>query len=122
MSTAQDFLVEIGTEELPPKALKALSESFGQSLASQFIELHLGYEEIELFAAPRRLAVRVTQLSTSQPDIDVEKRGPALQAAYDAQGNPSKALEGFMRSCNATKEQLSTQETDKGAWVVYRST
>lgn len=121
MSTAQDFLVEIGTEELPPKALKSLSEAFAQGLASQLTELHLGFEDLDVFASPRRLAVRVNQLTTAQPDIDIERRGPAKQAAYDAEGKPTKALEGFLRSCNATPEQLSVLETDKGAWVVFRS-
>lgn len=121
MSSAQDFLVEIGTEELPPKALKSLSEAFAQSLASQFTELHLGFEDMDVFASPRRLAVRVNQLTTAQPDIDIERRGPAKQAAFDAEGKPTKALEGFMRSCNATLDQLTTLETDKGAWMVFRS-
>ncbi len=121
MSSAQDFLVEIGTEELPPKALKSLSEAFAQSLASQFTELHLGFEDMDVFASPRRLAVRVNQLTTAQPDIDIERRGPAKQAAFDGEGKPTKALEGFLRSCNATPDQLTTLETDKGAWMVFRS-
>ncbi len=121
MSTAQDFLVEIGTEELPPKALKSLSQAFADGLTGQLAELRISHGEVGLFATPRRLAVRIRDLATAQPDVEIERRGPAVNAAYDAEGRPTKALDGFLRSCNATVEQLQTQETDKGAWVVYRS-
>ncbi len=118
---AQDFLVEIGTEELPPKALKKLSQAFAQGIEQGLTESNLTFGSVELFAAPRRLAVRIHQLSDTQPDINIEKRGPAAKAAYDADGNPTKALEGFARSCGASVDQLETMETDKGAWLVYRS-
>ncbi|MCP5169474.1 MAG: glycine--tRNA ligase subunit beta [Hahellaceae bacterium] len=118
----QDFLVEIGTEELPPKALPTLSKSFADGIEAGLKEANLGYSKIERFAAPRRLAVRISGLELQQPDIQIEKRGPALKAAYDAEGNPSKALEGFLRSCNAGIEQIETLETDKGSWIVFRAT
>ncbi|WP_250656072.1 glycine--tRNA ligase subunit beta [Alkalimarinus coralli] len=119
--SAQDFLVEIGTEELPPKALKKLSTAFSDGIQQGLKAANLEFASVELFAAPRRLAVRVNQLSDTQPDTNIEKRGPAAKAAYDADGNPTRALEGFARSCGATVEQLETMETDKGAWLVYRS-
>ena len=119
--SAQDFLVEIGTEELPPKALKKLSTAFSDGIQQGLKSANLEFSSVELFAAPRRLAVRVNQLSDTQPDNNVEKRGPAAKAAFDADGNPTRALEGFARSCGASVDQLETMETDKGAWLVYRS-
>jgi glycyl-tRNA synthetase beta chain len=119
--TKQDFLVEIGTEELPPKALPQLSEAFTHGLTEGLAEAGLSFGEVTPFAAPRRLAVRISELADSQPDKPVEKRGPAVKAAFDEAGNPTRALEGFARSLDVTTEQLDTLETDKGAWVVYRS-
>ena len=95
--SAQDFLVEIGTEELPPKALKKLSTAFSDGIQEGLKNANLEFSSVELFAAPRRLAVRVNQLSDTQPDNKVEKRGPATKAAFDADGNPTRALEGFAR-------------------------
>ncbi len=119
--SAQDFLVEIGTEELPPKALKKLSSAFSDGIQQGLKEANIEFGSVELFAAPRRLAVRIKQLSDTQPDTNVEKRGPAVKSAYDADGNPTRAVEGFARSCGTTVDQLKTMETDKGAWLVYRS-
>lgn len=116
-----DFLVEIGTEELPPKALLQLSDAFTRGLTEGLTEAGLAYGEVAAFAAPRRLAVRILDVADSQPDKPVEKRGPAVKAAFDEAGNPTRALEGFARSLDVTTEQLDTLETDKGAWVVYRS-
>ncbi len=118
----QDFLVEIGTEELPPKALPALSKAFAQGMEAALKEANIGFGQMERFAAPRRLAVRIRALALQQSDVQIEKRGPALKAAYDDQGKPSRALEGFLRSCNATVDQIETLETDKGSWIVFRAT
>jgi glycyl-tRNA synthetase beta chain len=120
MST-QDFLVEIGTEELPPKALKPLSDAFTQGIAQGLEEAGVSFGKVESFAAPRRLAVRVRDLADAQPDKPVEKRGPAVKAAFDDAGNPTRALTGFSTSLGVTPDQLDTLETDKGAWVVYRT-
>ena len=120
MST-QDFLVEIGTEELPPKALKPLSDAFTQGIARGLEEAGVSFGKVESFAAPRRLAVRVRDLADAQPDKPVEKRGPAVKAAFDDAGNPTRALTGFSTSLGVTPDQLDTLETDKGAWVVYRT-
>ncbi|WP_077529928.1 glycine--tRNA ligase subunit beta [Vreelandella utahensis] len=115
-----DFLVEVGTEELPPKALKTLSESFGEGLRSALADAGIEHGEIETFATPRRLAVRVKQLADAQPDTPFEKKGPAVKAAFDDQGNPTRALEGFARNLGIQPDELDTMETEKGAWLVYR--
>ncbi len=120
MSETRDLLFELGTEELPPKSLLTLSQALKNNVESGLAKASLGFDEVVPYAAPRRLAVWVKGLATSQPDQTVERRGPALNAAYQPDGSPSKALEGFMRSCGATLEQLTTIETDKGAWVGFR--
>ncbi|TBW56464.1 glycine--tRNA ligase subunit beta [Marinobacter halodurans] len=117
----QDFLVEIGTEELPPKALKTLSDAFTSGFCKGLDDAGLSYGKVESFAAPRRLAIRVHGLADAQPDKAVEKRGPAVKAAFDDAGNPTRALTGFANSVGVTPDQLDTLETDKGAWVVYRT-
>ncbi|WP_339752830.1 glycine--tRNA ligase subunit beta [uncultured Marinobacter sp.] len=117
----QDFLVELGTEELPPKALKPMSDAFTQGIARGLEEAGIEFGRIEAFAAPRRLAVRIRSLADAQPDKSVEKRGPAVKAAFDDAGNPTRALTGFATSLGVTPDQLDTLETDKGAWVVYRT-
>lgn len=117
----QDFLVELGTEELPPKALKPLSEAFTRGIVTGLENAGIAFAEVEAFAAPRRLAVRIRNLADAQPDKPVEKRGPAVQAAFDDAGNPTRALAGFASSCGVSPDQLDTLETDKGAWVVYRT-
>jgi len=117
----QDFLVELGTEELPPKALKPLSDAFTQGIAKGLEDAGVAFGKVEAFAAPRRLAVRIRDLADAQPDKAVEKRGPAVKAAFDDAGNPTRALTGFATSLGITPDQLDTMETDKGAWVVYRT-
>ncbi|GHD41715.1 glycyl-tRNA synthetase beta chain [Marinobacter persicus] len=117
----QDFLVELGTEELPPKALKPLSDAFTRGIARGLEDAGVEFGKVEAFAAPRRLAVRVRDLADAQPDKAVEKRGPAVKAAFDDAGNPTRALTGFATSLGITPDQLDTMETDKGAWVVYRT-
>lgn len=121
MST-QDFLVEIGTEELPPKALKTLSNAFTQGIEEGLKTAGLSFAKSVSFASPRRLAVRIEALATQQPDIAIEKRGPSKQAAYDKEGQPTRALLGFTQSLGIQPEQLEELETPKGAWLVYRST
>lgn len=117
---SNDFLIELGTEELPPTALKTLQDAFADGLLARFDKAGLTYANSERYAAPRRLALVVADLSLTQPDESIERRGPALQAAYDQDGNPTKAAEGFARSCGVTVEQLEKLETDKGTWLVYR--
>jgi glycyl-tRNA synthetase beta chain len=117
----QDFLVELGTEELPPKALKPLSDAFTQGIVKGLEDAGIEFSNVEAFAAPRRLAVRIRDLGDAQPDKAIEKRGPAVTAAFDDAGNPTRALTGFATSLGVTPDQLDTLESDKGAWVVYRT-
>jgi glycyl-tRNA synthetase beta chain len=114
MST-RDFLFELGTEELPPTALKMLSNALGESIETQLKAAQLSFEEIELYAAPRRLGFLVKQLSTEQPDRSIERTGPSAKA-------PEKAAMGFAGSCGVTLADLSIEQTDKGEYYVYRGT
>ena len=116
--TTQNFLVEIGTEELPPKALKTLATSFADNVEAELNQAGLSFDKIELVAAPRRLAVKVLNLATQQPSKEIEKRGPAVSAAFDAEGKPTKAAEGWARGCGITVEQAERIATDKGEWLV----
>ena len=119
--TTQNFLVEIGTEELPPKALKTLATSFADNAEAELNQAGLTFDKIEWFAAPRRLAVKVLNLATQQPSKEIEKRGPAVSAAFDAEGKPTKAAEGWARGCGITVEQAERIATDKGEWLVHRA-
>lgn len=121
MPERRDLLVEIGTEELPPKALRSLSRAFGVNLSGMLNDLNLEFETHRVFATPRRLSIIVQGLSTRQPDRLNERKGPSVKAAYDAQGNPTRAAEGFARSCGVSIADLETQESGKGAWLVHRS-
>jgi len=120
MSTTNDLLIEIGTEELPPKALLKLSQAFENSVVADLKEAGLAYSEVKPFAAPRRLALLITDLADKQADREIDRRGPAVAAAFDDDGNPTKAAQGFMRSCGVESvDALSKLETDKGAWLTY---
>ena len=119
--TTQNFLVEIGTEELPPKALKTLATSFADNVEAELNQAGLSFDKIEWFAAPRRLAVKVLNLATEQPSKEIEKRGPAVSAAFDAEGKPTKAAEGWARGCGITVDQAERIATDKGEWLVHRA-
>lgn len=115
-----DLLIELGTEELPPKALKALSESFAGETLKQLDDAGFERGAMKIFAAPRRLAFRIEQVAVGQPDRDIERRGPAVKAAFDDEGHPTKAALGFAQSVGLTMDQLETVETDKGAWLVAK--
>lgn len=117
----ENFLVEIGTEELPPKALKTLATSFADNVEAELNQAGLSFDKIEWFAAPRRLAVKVLNLATQQPSKEIEKRGPAVSAAFDSEGKPTKAAEGWARGCGITVEQAERIATDKGEWLVHRA-
>ncbi|NAT77219.1 glycine--tRNA ligase subunit beta [Dickeya dadantii] len=119
--TDKTFLVEIGTEELPPKALRTLAESFAANFTAELDAAGLGYQSVNWFAAPRRLALKVAGLSASQPDREVEKRGPAIAQAFDAEGKPTKAAEGWARGCGITVDQAERLTTDKGEWLLFRA-
>ena len=119
--TTQNFLAEIGTEELPPKALKKLATAFAENVEAELNQAGLSFNKVEWFAAPRRLAVKVLGLATAQPSKEVEKRGPAVSAAFDAEGKPTKAAEGWAKGCGITVEQAERIATEKGEWLVHRA-
>ncbi|HGM5057169.1 glycine--tRNA ligase subunit beta [Serratia marcescens] len=119
--TQQTFLVEIGTEELPPKALRSLAESFATNFTAELDNAGLEHGDVSWFAAPRRLALKVANLSAAQADREIEKRGPAIAQAFDAEGKPSKAAEGWARGCGITVDQAERLVTDKGEWLMYRA-
>lgn len=116
----QDLLVEIGTEELPPKALKKLSDAFTDGIIAGLKDAGVAAEAVLSYAAPRRLAVWLKGVPVQQADQIIERKGPAVAAAFDKEGNPSKAAEGFARSCGVEFSALQQVETDKGAWLVFR--
>jgi len=119
--SVQDFFVEIGTEELPPKALKTLATAFSDNIVEELAKHNLSHGDVSWYAAPRRLAVRVNQLALQQQDKVVEKRGPALAAAFDADGQPTKAAAAWAASNGITAEQAERLETDKGAWLIHKA-
>lgn len=122
MTQHRDLLAEIGTEELPPKALKKLMAAFASGIEDGLTKAGLEFGTVRPYATPRRLAVHIEALITTQADRLVERRGPALNAAFDGDGLPTKATEGFARSCGVAVEQLEKLETDKGTWLVFRAT
>ncbi|MDJ0834584.1 MAG: glycine--tRNA ligase subunit beta [Gammaproteobacteria bacterium] len=115
-----DCLIELGTEELPPKALLNLSQAFTDGMQQRLQEAGLAVTEVEPYATPRRLALLLRDVPLRQQDQVVEKRGPALAAAFDADGNPTKAAQGFARSCGVEVAELEQRETDKGTWLYYQ--
>ena len=120
MST-QDFLVEIGTEELPPKALLTLADAFLGEMNAALIQASLPYESARHYATPRRLAVLVSGLAPGQPDKAIERFGPAVTAAFDAQGKPTPAASGFARSYGTEVDKLDRAVKDGVEKLVYRS-
>lgn len=116
MKTA-NFLVEIQTEELPPKSLLKLAESFREEVATGLEKADLNFKARTCFMTPRRLAVYVEGLQLAQDDKEIERRGPAVKAAFDKDGKPTKACEGFAKSCGVTVSKLKTIKTDQGEWV-----
>jgi len=121
MVRKRDLLIEIGTEELPPKALLSLSRAFTQGMQEGLIRAGLEMGDIRSFATPRRLGMLIHDLPERRPDQRWERRGPALAAAFDKDGKPTKAASGFAASCGINVEELQTLETDKGSWVAHVS-
>ena len=117
----ENLLIELGTEELPPKALRKLAEAFAEKFTEELTKAELAFARVEWFAAPRRLALKVHQLATTQNDKQVEKRGPAVSAAF-VDGKPTPAAAGWARSNGIEVEQADRLVTDKGEWLVYRAT
>jgi len=121
MTDTRDFLLEIGTEELPPKALRALSDALVARFTEGLDAAGLAHGPCQAFASPRRLAVLVSALADAQPEQSVEKRGPPVQASFDAAGQPTRAAEAFAAGCGVEVAALTRLETDKGAWLMYRA-
>ena len=117
----KDFLFEIGTEELPPKALPTLAQAFHDQVVASLAAHKLNHAEVTLFYAPRRMALLIEQLDIEQPEQKIERKGPAVKAAYDAGGKPTKAMQGFLSTCKAKQSDIETLKTAKGEWVVYRA-
>jgi glycyl-tRNA synthetase beta chain len=121
--TTRNLLVELGTEELPPKALKRLGERFAGGIVEWLQDagfIDTGHSSSRWFATPRRLAVWVENVIAQQDEQSIERRGPALGAAFDAEGKPTRAALGFAGSCGVEVGELETLSTDKGEWLVHR--
>lgn len=119
MTTSNHLLFELGSEELPPKNLLKLSNALLNNIVQGLNAAELIFTASKAYATPRRLAVLIENLSAAQPDKTVEKRGPALQAAFAPDGSPSKAALGFATSCDTSFEQLERLKTDKGEWLSF---
>jgi glycyl-tRNA synthetase beta chain len=119
MSDTRHLLFELGSEELPPKTLLNLAQALQNGIVAGLNEAGLAFSGSRFYATPRRLAVLVENLESAQPNKTVEKRGPALQAAYAPDGSPSKAALGFAASCGTTFDRLQELKTDKGAWLSF---
>ncbi|KXF83475.1 glycine--tRNA ligase subunit beta [Enterovibrio coralii] len=117
---AKNFLIELGTEELPPTQLRTLAEAFAANFEQGLKDAELTHEGVTWYATPRRLALKVAALAEQQADKLVEKRGPAVSAAFDADGNPTKAAEGWARGCGITVDQADRLATDKGEWLLFK--
>lgn len=115
----QDFLLEIGCEELPAKSLTFFSQTLANNIQNELQKAELKHGAIKTFATPRRLAVLVEKLTTQQPARNIERKGPAVSAAYDQQGKPTAASEGFARSCGVNVADLKVTKTDKGDFLFF---
>ncbi|MGB6976097.1 MAG: glycine--tRNA ligase subunit beta [Gammaproteobacteria bacterium] len=120
MTTTHDFLIEIGTEELPARSLHMLSQAFSNHLTTQLQKAELSFNAVHSYATPRRLAVLITDLASTQKSHMQERKGPAVSAAFNADGKPTSACLGFARSCGIPVEQLQVEKTAKGEWLVHR--
>ncbi|MET1219180.1 MAG: glycine--tRNA ligase subunit beta [Glaciecola sp.] len=115
------LLIELGTEELPPKALKTLAVSFAQNMEQELRGAELPFSTLQWFGAPRHLAVLVSDCHFAQSDKVVEKRGPAISAAFDAEGNPTKAALGWARGNGIDVAEAERLVTDKGEWLLHKA-
>lgn len=118
----QDLLIELGTEELPPKVLKNLAEAFSAGIVKGLSDAKLAMGDVQTFATPRRLAVLIRAVASQQADQLIERKGPATKAALDKEGNPSRAILGFAKSCGVDYQALGTVKTAKGEWFVFKQT
>ena len=123
MNAGKSLLIELGTEELPPRALDELSAAFLRGIVDGLATrgVSAGLDQAMAYASPRRLVAFIPAVAPAQPEQTVERRGPPVAAALDAEGQSSKALLGFAQSCGVDVGQLEKLETDKGAWFVWRA-
>ncbi|WP_218353701.1 glycine--tRNA ligase subunit beta [Alteromonas lipotrueiana] len=117
----ENLLIELGTEELPPKSLKQLGQSFADQFQLALEGAQLAFESVSWFAAPRRLAIYVSALAESQEDTTVEKRGPAISAAFDDHNEPTKAALGWARGNGIDVADAQRMVTDKGEWLLHHA-
>ena len=118
----RDFLFELGTEELPPKSLFTLAQALADGVAKGLAAAAVTHGEVEWFATPRRLAVRVHGVADKQPDQEIKRQGPAVANAFDASGQPTKAASGFAASCGVSVEQLQQVDGPKGRVLQFVGT
>lgn len=119
MATSKHLLFELGSEELPPTTLLKMATALLNNITQGLKDAELNFSGSRFYATPRRLAVLIENLATAQPDKTVEKRGPAVQAAFAPDGTPSKAAQGFAASCGTTFDKLERLKTDKGEWLAF---
>lgn len=117
--TRADLLIELGTEELPPKSLLALRDGFAAGVVEGLATARLTHGHVKRFATPRRLALLISGLDVAQPDQRVEHRGPPVRLAFDAEGMPTPAAKAFASKCGVPVEALATVATDKGEWLAH---
>jgi glycyl-tRNA synthetase beta chain len=115
----RDFLVELGTEEMPPKALRDLERAFASVIKTGLEQADLAHGEIQSYATPRRLAVWVKGLAAHQADQHVKRRGPPLNASFDANGQPTRAAIAFAESCATSVEILQRLDEGKGPALFF---
>jgi glycyl-tRNA synthetase beta chain len=120
--TPADFLLEIGTEELPPKALAALGEALRENLRVGLDKAGLAHGDLVGYATPRRLAVWVKRLAAAQPPQQLRRKGPPLSAAFDSSGQPTRAARAFAESCGTAVGQLERIEEGKGTFLYFTGT
>jgi len=122
MAEGLDLLLEIGAEELPPRAIRPMAEALGAELAERLTARGLAHGAVQTFATPRRIAALIADVPEARADREVERRGPMVAAAFEADGTPTRAAEGFARSCGVPVEQLERVDTDKGEQLLFRTT
>ena len=118
---SRDLLIEIGTEDLPARFVRPLAEALAEGVAGGLDEAGIEHADVLSFATPRRIAVRIEAVAESQPPQQIERRGPAVQAAFRG-GEPTRAALGFAASCGVELSALERLVTDKGEWLMYRAT
>jgi glycyl-tRNA synthetase beta chain len=117
----QTLIIELGTEELPPKSLKQLTDSFLQGIENELTDRDFSFEEAFAYGAPRRLAIRLTACQRIQADKVVEKRGPAVSSAFDSNGKPTKAASGWARANGIEVADAQRLVSDKGEWLLHKA-